>query len=321
MELPADPGDREPRDVEEGGSGTSLTSALEREDLERELQLALRKEKWHLIWMTLGISPAAVIPALGLLREGSFGLLILLGVLVTASQWVSWTRTSRKAEAIEEKLAVLSTESESSRLGTSPTRLPLSVQSSGVSQLDLPTSEPRWERRKPGAPLKGGRSGILKGRNWIRVPGRVVHGHGVAGGSSRASPYRVGTISLQAPLFAERGLDLSGFHLATLNVSTSPFVVQIEDPAFHFQDVSWTDVHGPESFDFIHVFLVLGGRRIPAWGYRPTPETKAGHPQPDTVLEVIAPFLPEIKANPDVLLELDPGEVVVFHPESQMNDL
>jgi len=145
----------------------------------------------------------------------------------------------------------------------------------------------------------------------IVLRGQVVSGHGVAGGTSRRSPYPAGTIAMQTPFFSALGLDLSSFHPATINVTTSPFFVRILRPAFHFEGVQWTDVHGPESFDFIHVELRLGTRNVRAWGYRPAAETKAGHPQPVEVLEVIAPFLPDIQRHSEVFLELDPHEVVV----------
>jgi len=143
----------------------------------------------------------------------------------------------------------------------------------------------------------------------IVLRGQVVSGHAVAGGESRTSPYPAGTISMQIPFFSALGLDLSSFHPATININTSPFFIEIMNPAFHFDHVEWTDLHGPESFDFIHVGLLLGHRRIKAWGYRPTAETKAGHPQPIEVLEVIAPFLPDLHLHSEVFLKLDPLEV------------
>ncbi len=147
--------------------------------------------------------------------------------------------------------------------------------------------------------------------------GTVVSGHGVAGGTPPHSPYPAGTISMQVPYFLDRGLDLTGFHLATLNISTKPHSVRIINPAYHFDDVEWTTVHGPESFDFIHVVLLLETRRVQAWGYRPTEETKGGHPQPRGVLEVIAPYLPEVGRESEIFLELDPTEVVVESPQGR----
>lgn len=104
MEPSPDRTDPGPRGLEQGSPGTSLLSKLEREELESRHRSAIRREKRHLFWMVLGISPAAVIPALGLLREGSLGLLVLLGVLVTVSQWASWTKASREAESLEQRL-------------------------------------------------------------------------------------------------------------------------------------------------------------------------------------------------------------------------
>ena len=54
--------------------------------------------------MVLGFSPAAILPALGLLREGRFDLLLLLGALVLVTQTYSWTKASREAERLENLL-------------------------------------------------------------------------------------------------------------------------------------------------------------------------------------------------------------------------
>lgn len=148
-------------------------------------------------------------------------------------------------------------------------------------------------------------------RSGIRLPGRILRGHGVAGGRSPDSPFPAGTIELQRPFFAEGGLDLTGFHLATINVTTAPARVHVVRPAHRFEDVDWTPVHGPETFEFVHVGLEIGSRVVPAWGYRPTPETKAAHPHPPEVLEVIAPWIEELEGVRDVGLILDPREVRV----------
>ena len=145
----------------------------------------------------------------------------------------------------------------------------------------------------------------------IRLAGMIVRGHRVASGANPRSPYPQGTISLQIPHFAQRGLDLSAFHPATLNVSTSPFDVLFECPAHRFEDVRWTDLHGPETFELVHVELELADRVVRAWGYRPTAETKADHPQPADVLEIIAPYLPEASILRELNVRLDPAEVRV----------
>jgi hypothetical protein len=86
------------------GTGSSLASRVEVEDLEGRVRLLRRKGRDHLLWTLLGISPAAIIPAFGLLLEGSTGLLALLGLLVTLTQGFAWVRVSREAESLEKRL-------------------------------------------------------------------------------------------------------------------------------------------------------------------------------------------------------------------------
>ena len=147
----------------------------------------------------------------------------------------------------------------------------------------------------------------------IRLPGRILAGHGVAGGRPD-SPFPAGTIELQAPFFRERGLDLAGFHLATLNVCTAPVRIHVEHPVHRFEDLRWTSVHGPETFEFVRVELWLRKRAVRGWGYRPTPETKAANPHPPEILEVIVPFLPEVPDSGRVVLGVDPREVRIEGP-------
>ena len=107
MSPPSGPRQMEPTGTQTGEPGSSVVAHLELEDMELTLQKVHRKEKRHLLWMVLGISPAAVLPALGLLREGSLGLLVILGVLVTFTQWYSWTKASKEAERLEKAIRQL----------------------------------------------------------------------------------------------------------------------------------------------------------------------------------------------------------------------
>ena len=104
MNLPSFFDDHEESGPESRRAGETLATQLEREELEHKVRLAHRKERRHLLWAVLGITPAAFIPALGLLREGRMGLLVLLMILVTGSQVVSWIRASREAGRLEKKL-------------------------------------------------------------------------------------------------------------------------------------------------------------------------------------------------------------------------
>ena len=91
-------------DLVEVHAGSSTLIESEVRDLERELRVLRRKANWHFVWTVLGLSPAALIPALGLLREGSFGLLFLLGVLVMVSQGYLGGKAARRAERVEKAL-------------------------------------------------------------------------------------------------------------------------------------------------------------------------------------------------------------------------
>ena len=97
----------EPTDLDEVPTASSMLHKAEVEDLERELRIVQGKAKRHLLWTLLGLSPSAIIPALGLMREGSFGLLVLLALLVMASQGYLGAKASKKAEGLEKALEIL----------------------------------------------------------------------------------------------------------------------------------------------------------------------------------------------------------------------
>lgn len=123
---------------------------------------------------------------------------------------------------------------------------------------------------------------------------RLVAGHGVASGRAADSPYPAGTIALQAPLFAERGVDLSPFQPATLNLDVSPGEWRLRDPDHRVEQLAWSDRHPPETFSFWHCQLQAHGpdsERHSALIYYPHPETKQAHHQPPGLLELLAPPL------------------------------
>ena len=86
-------------------------SEMEREEVAKEIASLRRKGRRHLLWAFLGVSPGALIPALGLMREGSTGLLMLLGVFVVLTQLFSWGKTERKVEKLKEQLTLPSSPS------------------------------------------------------------------------------------------------------------------------------------------------------------------------------------------------------------------
>ena len=138
--------------------------------------------------------------------------------------------------------------------------------------------------------------------------GRCVAGHGVASGRAADSPYPAGTISLQAPLFACHGIDLSPYQQATLNLDFSPGEWRLRQPDHQVEQLLWSDRHPPETFSFWRCRLQPLDARIAAVEaliYYPHPETKQTHHQPPALLEVLAPPLGSIAMGEQFQLWVD----------------
>ncbi len=141
-----------------------------------------------------------------------------------------------------------------------------------------------------------------------RVPGIVTAGHGVASGIGRDRRYPAGTICLQQPLFLERGIDLSPFFSGTLNVDLAPWKPVPDNPVFD-DTIQW--------FDAIEERFLLSpaevevegeaggeGRRYAGLWYYPHPATKPAHSQPNTVVELLLPWIEGIQVGSRVLVTL-----------------
>jgi hypothetical protein len=125
---------------------------------------------------------------------------------------------------------------------------------------------------------------------WLQ--GVVVPGHGVASGRSAGSahnPYPAGTIAMQTPLFAQRGLDLTDCWPGTINLSIAPQRWQLLQADHRFDHLTWTTLHPPETFSFVRLTLRHAGRGLGGWLYVPHPETKTTHFQSASTMEVLAP--------------------------------
>lgn len=144
----------------------------------------------------------------------------------------------------------------------------------------------------------------------IAIPGVVVRGHGVAGGSDR-SPYPGPALTLQMPHFENAGLDLSAFHPATVNVSLAPVHWRPTAPELTVRGVHWTDLHPAEDFSFFRAALGFRDRRYEGWVYYPHPETKADHFQPPDLIELILPSVEGLEPGCRVVVELPEDRVEV----------
>lgn len=149
-----------------------------------------------------------------------------------------------------------------------------------------------------------------------RITARIVRGHQVASGSNGDSRFPDGTLRMQLPHFLEEGLDLRGFHLATLNLSIAPARYEIAVARDTFPDLAWHPTEPAETFSFFDCRLHFPEQAEPAIGliYYPHPETKPDHEQPPDVLEVILrEEIPGVGYGDLVELET-PDEQIRFHP-------
>ncbi len=147
--------------------------------------------------------------------------------------------------------------------------------------------------------------------------GTVVPGYGVASGRSKDSPYPAGTIALQAPLFRALGLDLDGYFLGTINLSIEPNIFKLAKPDYCFEQLQWIEGFAPETFSFYRCQIQslthsLNQPATNAWIYYPHPETKLGHFQPNSLLEIIAPPIASLEYGDRLSLSLSSQQIEIM---------
>lgn len=154
-------------------------------------------------------------------------------------------------------------------------------------------------------------------RPWCWHRAQLCAGYGVASGRASDSPYPAGTISLQAPLFAACGIDLSPYFQGTLNLRFRDTRWQLQHPDAHVEQLRWTDRHPPETFSFWQVALRWQGLSSPLAGliYYPHPETKCRHQHAPDHLEVLAPWIPDVHGVQELELGVDPARCRRIQPQ------
>lgn len=135
--------------------------------------------------------------------------------------------------------------------------------------------------------------------------GVVVTGHGVASGRSGDPRFPSGTLGLQFPIFAQLGVDLDNVHPGTVNVELDEGPLDLGEPDHLLTSVKWHDQMPPEDFSLWRVGLHHAGKRWQAMIYRPHPETKPEHHQPEDVIEILAPLIPDLAYGDRVTIALD----------------
>ncbi|MES2597527.1 MAG: hypothetical protein V4662_19420 [Verrucomicrobiota bacterium] len=143
------------------------------------------------------------------------------------------------------------------------------------------------------------------------IPATTVQGHRVASGQNGNPLFPGGTLKMQMPSFKELGLDLSGFHLGTLNVSISPMSYQVVKARHTFREVKWHPTEPAEDFSFFDVVVHRDGETpVEGFVYFPHPDTKPTHFQKTDVLELLLPWTEGLGYGTRIEIEV---------PEEQMS--
>ena len=150
--------------------------------------------------------------------------------------------------------------------------------------------------------------------SWSSVTAQVVQGHRVASGLNGNPRFPGGTLRMQIPHFAALGVDLTRFHLGTLNVSVAPYRYRVIQAPATYRQLKWHPVEPAEDFSFFDVWLTSPqGITVEGKIYHPHPETKPEHFQRPEVLELLLPHLPGLSYGDDVVLAV-PRDQMVFEP-------
>ncbi len=142
---------------------------------------------------------------------------------------------------------------------------------------------------------------------------RVVPGHQVASGQNGDPRFPGGTLKMQASFFREAGLDLSCYFGGTINVRIAPCTYQVVRAPLTLWQVKWHPVEPAEDFSFfdVRVRQPEGGAPVDGKIYYPHPDTKPDHFQSPDVLELLLPYLKGIAAGSELILEMDPAQILV----------
>ncbi len=135
------------------------------------------------------------------------------------------------------------------------------------------------------------------------VAARVVAGHGVASGRNGNPHFPGGTLRMQADPFRKRGIDLSAFHIGTVNVSIAPYAYQVLNARHTLRQVKWHPIDPAEDFSFFDIRVSApDGVTVSGLVYYPHPDTKPTHFQHPDVLELLLPFVESLHYGAEIQL-------------------
>jgi len=141
------------------------------------------------------------------------------------------------------------------------------------------------------------------------IAATLKEGHKIASGMAKDSPYPEGSIVMQAPLFKQHGINLDGYHNATLNLSIEPHQFKMLAPEYTVCDLHWAKGFPPEDFSFSKCEIEVNNTSYKGLIYYPHPETKIGHFHNTSLIEVITHFIPSLKYGDQLLLKYNEAEI------------
>jgi predicted RNA-binding protein associated with RNAse of E/G family len=139
------------------------------------------------------------------------------------------------------------------------------------------------------------------------VSGTIRAGHGAASGVAGDPRFPGGTLALQAPHFAERGIDISRFHAGTINVEL-PLELEPRHPLARIEQLEWKPGYPAETFEFFDARIAVDGTVAATLIYRPDPATKPEFDQPSGTVEIVAPFLGGVVPGRAASVWVDPDQ-------------
>ena len=147
---------------------------------------------------------------------------------------------------------------------------------------------------------------------WQSLGGRIVRGYRVVSGMNGDPRFPGGTLRMQTPHFLARGLDLSAFHIGTVNVNIAPRRYRAVTARHTFRAVQWHPTEPAEDFSFFDFRLVrAGAASLAGLIYHPHPETQPEHFQPPDVLELLLPFIAGLDYGGDIRLEIPAAQMII----------
>lgn len=135
--------------------------------------------------------------------------------------------------------------------------------------------------------------------------GILIQGHQVASGLAADCPWPGGSVARQLPLMGCQGLPVHSLFSGTLNVALERADVPYPDDAEYDFSIDWRAPDKPTHFRMHQLFVSFKGLRYKGWSYRkiyPVGYVSL-HPQPDNVIEILAPKIENIQYGDTVRVE------------------